>query len=87
MADKPTTDCEVVACAPPSLALAAGQKMAPRLGRPEKGPPSEDDVSDVALVEVVSPSGPLTEELLERRREGRPGPACSTAHGPSTGAT
>jgi len=70
--DKPAPDCEVVSCTPQLLAVTPDQELAPRLGRPQTKPENDGDALDVAVVEFVSDWGPLSEELLQRPREGRP---------------
>ncbi len=74
--DKPVMDCELVAFTPQLLSGVPEQELTPRLGRPEPGDIAAEK-PDVAVVEFVSEFGPISEEMLQRPRNGRPSPVAA----------
>ena len=69
--DNLAVDCELVACTSQLLPGGPDQERTPRLGRPEPGNRVAEK-PDVVLVEFVSLAGPISEEMLQRPRNGRP---------------
>jgi hypothetical protein len=70
--NKSAPDCEIVNCTPQLLTVTPDQELAPRLGRPQPKPENAGDALDIVVVELSSDWGPLSEEVLQRPREGRP---------------